>query len=230
MDPIDCLSETDFFQGVARVQLESLRPAVRVRKFPRESILFREGDAGSHLYVIATGEVKIARVSPSGAEIVFGVIGSGGVLGEMSIFESGAERSADALALTDTECLILPRETVLDFLRDHPELLLKVIARLAAAVRRKDEAIAEVAYLDIAGRLANKLLELAAGKGQPTADGVVIGIPLSQRLLAGMVGAGRENVNRALHSFVQLGYIAQSRGAITILKPDELRRRGSRVT
>jgi CRP-like cAMP-binding protein len=117
---------------------------------------------------------------------------------------------------------------VIDFLRDHPELLLKVITRLAADVRRKDEAIAEVAYLDIAGRLANKLLELAASKGRPTPDGVAIDVPLSQRLLAGMVGAGRENVNRALHRFVQLGYIAQSRATITVLKPDELRRRGSR--
>jgi CRP-like cAMP-binding protein len=228
MDPIQFLSETDLFGGVAKAQLESLRPIVRARKFHRESFLFREGDAGSHLYVVTDGEVKIARVSAAGTEIVFGVIGPGGILGEISIFESGAERSADALALIDTECLVLPRDAVIDFLRDHPELLLKVITRLAADVRRKDEAIAEVAYLDIAGRLANKLLELAASKGRPTPDGVAIDVPLSQRLLAGMVGAGRENVNRALHRFVQLGYIAQSRATITVLKPDELRRRGSR--
>ena len=89
--------------------------------------------------------------------------------------------------------------------------------------------MAEVAFLDIPGRIAQKLIELAGSRGERTGEGIVIGIPLSQRTLAGMVGASRENVNRALHRFVELGYIRQARGTITVLKPDELRRRGSRV-
>jgi CRP/FNR family transcriptional regulator/CRP/FNR family cyclic AMP-dependent transcriptional regulator len=86
--------------------------------------------------------------------------------------------------------------------------------------------MAEVAFLDIPGRVAQRLLDLATSRGERVAEGVVIRIPLSQRMLAGMVGASRENVNRALHRFVELGYISQTRGTITVLKPDQLRRRG----
>ena len=96
-------------------------------------------------------------------------------------------------------------------------------ARLHSAI---PSAIAEVAFLDIPGRVALKLLELADTKGQRSDEGIVISVPLSQRTLAGMVGASRENVNRTLHRFVQLGYIAQTRGTITVLKQEELRRRG----
>jgi CRP-like cAMP-binding protein len=76
--------------------------------------------------------------------------------------------------------------------------------------------------------VAQRLLGLAETRGERVADGVVIRIPLSQRTLAGMVGASRENVNRALHRFVEIGYISQARGTITVLKPTELRKRASR--
>jgi CRP-like cAMP-binding protein len=105
--------------------------------------------------------------------------------------------------------------------------LLRIVASLSAFIRRKDAAIAEVAFLDITARVARKLLELADSKGRSTDAGTVIDVHLSQRTLAGMVGASRENVNRALHRFTTLGYIRQERGLITVLRPDELRKRGS---
>ena len=129
-----------------------------------------------------------------------------------------------------TECLALPRQAVVEFFLEHPQQLLRMVSNLAAFVRRKDAAFAEVAFLDIPGRGALKLLELADTKGERSAEGVVIRVPLSQRTLAGMVGASRENVNRTLHRFVQLGYISQSRGTITVLKPEDLRRRGRSAT
>jgi CRP-like cAMP-binding protein len=76
--------------------------------------------------------------------------------------------------------------------------------------------------------VAQRLLDLAGARGERVGEGVVIRIPLSQRTLAGMVGASRENVNRALHRFVELGYISHARGTITVLKPDLLSRRASR--
>jgi CRP/FNR family transcriptional regulator/CRP/FNR family cyclic AMP-dependent transcriptional regulator len=229
-NPLGLLAGSAIFRGLTEAELEKLLPSVRVRSFGKESYLFREGDPGSHLYLVVHGEVKIARVSETGGEMVFAVVGPGGVIGELSVFDEDGERSTDAVALVPTECLALPREAVVNFFLAHPHQLLSLVSSLAAFVRRKDAAIAEVAFLDIPGRVALKLLELAGTKGEPSAEGVVIRVPLSQRTLAGMVGASRENVNRALHRFVQLGYIAQSRGTITVLKPDELRRRGHSTT
>jgi CRP-like cAMP-binding protein len=103
--------------------------------------------------------------------------------------------------------------------------MLRIITMLSGYVRRKDDAFAEVAFLDITGRVAQKLLDLAESNGQLTADGVRIGMRLSQRALAGMVGASRENVNRALSRFGAGGAIRQDGGVITILDPAALRRR-----
>ena len=225
-DPLELVAATAIFEGVLPADLERLRPALRVRNFAKGSHLFREGDPGSHLYVVSAGQVKIGRVSENGSEIVFGVAGPGELIGELSVFDEDGERSTDALALVATECVALPREAVVAFFLDHPRLLLRLVSSLAVFVRRKDSAVAEVAFLDIPGRVARKLLELAASKGEPAGDGVMITVPLSQRTLAGMVGASRENVNRALHRFQELGYISQSSGTITVLKPQELRNRG----
>jgi CRP/FNR family transcriptional regulator, cyclic AMP receptor protein len=226
VDDIQLLADTPLFEGVEATELELLRPAVRTRRFAKDEHVFREGDPGSHLYVVKSGQVKIVRVAAAGSEIVFAVVGPGELFGELSLFEPDGERSADAIALEPTECALLARDPVVAFLVAHPALLLRMITGLIGYIQRKDRAMAEVAFLDIPGRVAQRLLDLAASRGERVAEGVVIRIPLSQRTLAAMVGASRENVNRALHRFVELGYISQARGTITVLKPDQLRRRG----
>lgn len=227
MDALELVARARIFEGVGAAEIEALRPAVRVRTFSRDTHVFREGDPGSHLYIVASGQVKITRVAPSGAEIVFAVVGPGEVFGELSLFEEDGERSADAIALEPTECVLLAKSAVLPFLREHPALLLRLVSSLVSYIQRKDRAQAEVAFLDIPGRVAGKLLELAVSRGAPVPGGVEIRMPLSQRTLAGMIGASRENVNRALHRFAELGYIRQSKGTVTVLNPDALRRRSA---
>jgi CRP/FNR family transcriptional regulator, cyclic AMP receptor protein len=227
-DVIQLLAKARLFEGVTAAELETLRGAVRMRSFGKDSHVFREGDPGSHLYLIKSGQVKILRVAAGGGEIVFAVVGAGEIFGELSLFEPDGERSADAVALEPTECALLARDPVLAFLLEHPLLLLRMLTSLVGYIQRKDRAMAEVAFLDIPGRIAQRLVDLAESRGERVGEGVVIRIPLSQRTLAGMVGASRENVNRALHRFVELGYISQARGTITVLKPTELRRRASR--
>jgi CRP-like cAMP-binding protein len=96
---------------------------------------------------------------------------------------------------------------------------------LARYVRQLDESLAEIAFLDISGRVARKLLDLGQSHGRKTPDGIRIDLRLSQRTLASMVSASRENVNRALQRFVAHGDIKQDGGLITIVRPDELRKR-----
>jgi CRP/FNR family transcriptional regulator len=225
MDPLELLARTPMFAGLAPADLEALRPGLRQRRHEKGSYLFREGDPGGHLLLIVDGQVKVGRAAEGGGEMVFTIAGPGELLGELAIFEPEGERSADAQALEDTSCLVIRREAVLDVLTAHPRLLLRIISTLAGLVRHKDAVLAEVAFLDIPARVARKLLELAAEKGQSSEAGTVIALPLSQRTLAGMVGASRENVNRALQRFSALGYIRLERGAITVLREEELRKR-----
>jgi CRP-like cAMP-binding protein len=225
------LLKAPIFDGLQLEDLDALRPAVRTRRFNRGAYLFREGDPGSHLYLVTRGQVKIGRVDERGGEVVFAIAGPGEIFGELSLFDPDGERTADAEALEPTECVVIGKAPLLRLMTAQPKALLRIIAMLSAYVRRKDASIGEAAFLDIPGRVATKLVELADARGRSTPDGVVIDLPLRQRTLAGMVGASRENVNRALRRFVRLGYIRQERGSITVLDRDRLAsRKVSNVT
>lgn len=227
MDPIELLAKAPIFEGLAPADLEPLRTVVRTRRFDRGTYLFREGDPGSHLYMVVDGEVMIGRVGEGGGQVVFAIAGPGEVFGELSLFDDEGERTADAQALKPTVCLVILKAPLLRFLTLQPRLLLRIIASLSVYIKRKDAAMGDVAFLDISGRVASKLAELAEARGHQTSEGIVIDLPLSQRVLAGMVGASRENVNRALRRFSDLGYIRHTGGSITVLDRDRLRHRAS---
>jgi CRP/FNR family cyclic AMP-dependent transcriptional regulator len=195
--------------------------------FERGAYLFREGDPGTHLHVVVHGQVKIGRMGQGGGEVVFAIAGPGELFGELSLFDEDGERTADAVALEPTECLVIARAPLLQYLTARPQLLLRIIASLSVYIKRKDAAMGDAAFLDIPGRVATQLVQLADTKGRPAAGGVSIDLALNQRTLAAMVGATRENVNRALHHFSELGYIRVDRGAITVLDREQLVRRGS---
>ena len=170
----------------------------------------------------------IGRVGEGGGQVVFAIAGTGEVFGELSLFDDEGERTADAQALKPTTCLVIAKAPLLRFLTAQPKLLLRIITSLSVYIKRKDTTMGDVAFLDISGRVASKLAELADAKGRTTSSGgIVIDLSLSQRVLAGMVGASRENVNRALRRFSDLGYIRQSARSITVLDHDRLRRRAS---
>jgi CRP/FNR family transcriptional regulator, cyclic AMP receptor protein len=225
VDPVEVLRRSALFEGVAAAELETLVPDLHRRSFAAGSHIFREGDAGTHLYVILSGEVKIARSGPGGAEVVFAVLMPGDLFGELALLEDDALRTADAVAMEATECLALERKALNSFLDAQPERLWHLVRFLSGYVRRKDESFAEVAFLDIQGRVARKLLELARTHGEPATGGTRIRVRVSQRTLAGMVAARRENVNRALSSFAAQGDISIEGGYITVLDPAALRRR-----
>jgi CRP/FNR family transcriptional regulator, cyclic AMP receptor protein len=217
------LSRTPLFAGVTPGDLEPLLADFRLRRFAMDSYIFREGDPGDHLHLVTRGEVKISRTTEAGGEVVFAVLGGGDVFGEMAALQENAVRSADAQALAATECYMLHRHALVAFLKANPAVMWRVVTVLSDYIRRKDEAFSDLAFNDIPGRVARKLLELGAARGEPVGAGAQITV--SQRTLAGLVGASRENVNRALSRFASLGAISLERGRITLLRPEELRRR-----
>jgi len=120
---------------------------------------------------------------------------------------------------------VYPAEPMLRILERHPAVTTALMRALARYVQQVDANLAEIAFLDIGGRVARKLLDLGQSHGHQTADGIRIEMRLSQRTLASMVAASRENVNRALSRFAEHGDIRQDGGLITILRPAELRKR-----
>ena len=225
MEPVAVLSESTIFRGVPREEVETLRSALRPRSFRKAAYIFREGDDGNTLYVIRAGQVKISRMGRGGEEAVYAILMPGDSFGEIALLSNDAVRTADAQAMELTECVCLGRDAFLAFLDRYPHMSGRLMRALAGYVQQLDASIAEIAFLDITGRVARKLLDLSQTHGDRTADGTRINMRLSQRTLASMVAASRENVNRALHRFAVRGDIKQDGGIITILRPTELRKR-----
>jgi CRP-like cAMP-binding protein len=126
---------------------------------------------------------------------------SGDLFGEMGLFDGGG-RSAEARALETSLVYVIPYSPIQQLFRDHPTLLWRVVEMLARRLRAMDEALADSVFLDVTGRTAKRLLELAG-------DSDEFVLPITQEELAGLVGASRERVNKAIASFIRLGWIEQ---------------------
>ncbi len=223
MDPVAVLGSTPLFKGIPAADVAALAPAVKIRTYPKGAFMFHEGDPGNVLYAIVSGQVKIGRIGRGGDEVVFAILGPYETFGELALFEEKAVRVADAQATELSECLTLSRDALRSFVDSHPWMMHRVIQVLIGYVRATDETFSETAFLDIPGRVAKKLLELAESHGERRPDGVRIRLRLTQRTFAGMVAASRENVNRALARFETSGAIRQDGGYITITHPEKLR-------
>jgi len=225
VDAAGFLSRTVLFSGIRPADLEPLAAQAQRRTFPKAAFIFHEGDPGDTLFLVRSGQVKISRIGPGGDEIVLALILPGDSFGELSLFDPDSRRTAEAAALELCECLTLRREPFLAFVEAHPPIMSHLLRIMSTYIRQIDEAYAEAAFVDIPGRVASKLLELAKSHGEPTADGVRIRTQLSQRTLASMVAASRENVNRSLRRFASQGAIRIESGSITVLRPADLRKR-----
>ena len=185
------------------------------RSLVRGDVLFHEGDVADSLYLVVSGRVAIAISNPiDQRETVVALMDSGDLFGEMSLLDEGS-RSAMARALEPSVVFVIPFEPVANAFRSDPALLWGVCRLLAHRLRVMDEALADSVFLDVTGRTAKRLLELSSG-------GDEFVLPITQEELAGMVGASRERVNKAIASFIRLGWIDQHERHYTILKRDAL--------
>src|ERR1700737_2616708 len=152
-DGVRLLASTTLFRGFSEGEREPLASRLQPRSFPRGAYVFREGDPGHTLYVIAAGQVKIAHLGRQGEEIVFALLTTGDTFGELALFDDETSRTADAQATEPTDCLVLDREPFMTFAESHPRLMRHVITVLSVYLRRADEALGEAAFLDITGRV-----------------------------------------------------------------------------
>jgi CRP/FNR family transcriptional regulator/CRP/FNR family cyclic AMP-dependent transcriptional regulator len=218
------LSSVPLFAELPPERIRELAQAVRRRTYHRGETIFHKGDPGSGLYIIATGQVKIILPSEAGEEAMLAVLESGEFFGELALFD-GEPRSATVVAVQNAETLILHRDDFLSFVARNPEVVTGLFAALSRRLRDADEMIEDAIFLDVPGRLAKRILDLADKHGRVSEKGVEIDLKLTQQDLAAMVGATRESVNKHLGWMRDHGLISLDRQRIVVLKPDDLRRR-----
>ena len=210
-----CLERADFLQLEKRL--------VR-RRYPGGRVLFQMGDEGGSFQIIVRGRVKVVIPSSSGEELILAILAPGDLIGELSLFD-GKPRSATVQAMEETETLCLHREDLMALMRNRFGIVEKILEVLARRIRDADRQLAENRFLDIATRLAKKLLDLGDAFGVHVEGGTRIGVKVTQNDLASMIGATRESVNKQLKALRAQGFIRVEQGMIEILNRGRLEQR-----
>lgn len=200
-----------------------LETMTRVRLY-RGDTVFHEGDVGDSVYVILDGKVKLGRTSADGRENLLSVLGPGEMFGELSVFDPGP-RLSSAAAIADSTLVSLGHQALTDFLAQHPEVAMQLLAGMAHRLRRTNEGISDLVFTDVPGRVAKALLDLSVRFGARTENGVQVQHGLTQEELAQLVGASRETVNKALADFASRGWISLGNKSVTLLDVERLQRR-----
>jgi len=184
-------------------------------------VLFKEGEVPDALYIVLSGRIAIAIDNKplDSRESVVALMVEGDLFGDLALLDGGA-RSALARALEPSTVLHIPYSAVEPQLSTNPDLLWGITRVLARRLRAMDEALADSVFLDVTGRTAKRLLELSEGKDEFV-------LPVTQEELAGMVGASRERVNKAIASFIRLGWLEQRDRQYKLLNRQNLEVRAS---
>jgi CRP-like cAMP-binding protein len=193
-------------------------------KIAKGSVLFAEGDVGDHLYVVVEGKLKLGTSSSDGRENLLSILGPGEMFGELSLFDPGP-RTSSATAVTDAKLLSLGQEKLLPWLEENPKVSLQLLARLAQRLRRTNEAVGDLVFSDVPGRVAKALIDLGERFGKKTDEGLYVLHELTQEELAQLVGASRETVNKALADFVGRNWLKLDGRAVLITDFERLSKR-----
>ncbi|NBV12312.1 MAG: Crp/Fnr family transcriptional regulator [Actinobacteria bacterium] len=194
-------------------------------KLRKGQSLFKEGDDGDHLFIVSNGKVKLGTKSPDGRENLLMILGPGDMFGDLSLFDSGP-RTATATAVTDTKLLSLGQDKVIPWVKEHPEVSLHLLARLASRLRRTNEVVGDLVFSDVPGRVAKALIDLGVKFGEKREEGLFVNHDLTQEELAQLVGASRETVNKALADFAQRGWLRLEARSVMILDYERMLKRG----
>jgi len=217
MPDTSLLNDVALFAELSTDELARLAAAAEHHELLRNDVLFEEGDEADDLYVVVSGRIAIADKSIHGRESMMALMERGDLFGEMGLF-GAMDRSAEARALEPSEVLSIPYLPLRDIYEHRPALLWGVVKLLAGRLRNTNLALADSVFLDVTGRTAKRLLEMAG-------DDDEFVLPITQEELAGMVGASRERVNKAIASFIRLGWIDQQERRYRIVNREEISRR-----
>ena len=211
------------FRALSPVELDDLLAYSRVERFRAGDTIFLKGAPGTGMMAVLKGSVRISVPGADGREVILTTFSDGEVFGEIALLDGG-ERTADAIAASDAELLVIDRRSFLPFLERHPQLAGRLLVALCERLRRTTEQVEDLALLDLPARLAKKLLSLGKAQGRQTAGGIRIETGLSQGELGNMMGASRESINKQLSRWQRDGVIQLAQGAITVLDPEALER------
>ena len=207
------LPKIPLFSGLEETEASALASKMVVRHYPRNTIIISEGDHSDSLYCILSGRVKVFLNDEEGKEVILNDEGPGDYFGELALLDSGP-RSASVVTLDDSKMAVISKADFDEFLSLHRDATRKIMRGLVKRLRALTDNVRSLALMDVYGRVARVLLELAVEEG----DLLVIRETLTQQDIASRVGASREMVSRVLKELRTGGYIEVRKKHIVIRK------------
>jgi CRP/FNR family cyclic AMP-dependent transcriptional regulator len=216
MSATDVLRKVPLFSDLSEAELARFADVTREREYPKNSVILFEDDPGDALYIVSAGQVKVVLIGEDGREVILSVLGDGDFFGDMALIDD-EPRSAHVIAMRDSQLLVLRRDDFQAQLVAQPKISLKLLRVLVQRLRRADEKIGGLVLLDVNGRVARVLLDMADESGGPK-----ITRRLTHHTIAQMIGSSRETVSRAMRELVDRGLIEITRREISIRNRDGL--------
>ncbi len=205
------LDKVSLFKNIPQKSLNELEQLSVLRRYPKNTILFIEGDESTHLYVIKEGKVSVSVAGEDGREVVLNHMSEGEHFGELALLD-GKPRSATVRTITQCEVIAVSRHSFQELLKTNPEFVIQVIAELTSRVRKLTDSVKDLALLDVYGRVSNVLEKLSDENGR------IDNPKVTHQDIANMVGSSREMVSRIMKQLIIGEYISQCTQFIEIKK------------
>ncbi len=205
------LNQVSLFANLPQKSLDELEQLSVLRRYPKNTILFIEGDDSTHLYIVKKGKVSASVAGDDGREVILNYMGEGDYFGELALLD-GQPRSATVRTVTACEVVAIARSSFQELLKTNPEFVTQVVAELTKRVRDLTDSVKDLALLDVYGRVSNVLEKLSDENGRIDQPKV------THQDIANMVGSSREMVSRIMKQLLIGEYIEQCSQFIQIKK------------
>jgi CRP/FNR family transcriptional regulator, cyclic AMP receptor protein len=216
MSVVQTLRQIPLFSQLREGDLSQIAQAARERSYPKNSVIVFEDDPGDALYMVISGQVKVVLTAEDGREVILSVRDRGDFFGEMGLIDD-EPRSAHVIAMEDSRLLVLRREDFQRCLAEIPEIAIGLLRALVGRLRQADEKIGGLVLLDVPGRVASLILDMADEN-----DGIQVTKRITHHMIAQMIGSSRETVSRTMRGMVEQDLIEASRKRISIKNRDAL--------
>jgi CRP-like cAMP-binding protein len=216
----ELLTSVELFGEMLDEEIDDLTALAQIKKLSKDTTIFHAGDPADAVFVVASGRIKVVITSTDGKEFILTVLGPGQVFGEMALLES-APRSASVVTLSAVEVLVISRADFQRLLDSNPRISQRLLAILSRRLRRANAKMESLAYMDVAGRLARYLLDLARDHGQRLGNGWVVVRRPTHSDIAHSIGTSRETVSRLINEFEE-GFGLVNKGKFTYIRENLL--------
>jgi len=220
---LDAIRSVPLFTNLSDEMLESVVKASTVVTFRRNQTIVREKEEGNALFIILSGRVKVTLIRSDGKEAILAILRANDFFGEMALLDD-QPRSASVVALESTRALMLTRPNFIKLLEDDPQIVHNIMVALSGRLRKANQKIADLAFLDAIGRICGVILQMAEEAGEETDEGILIHNRPSHEQLGMMAGTTRETATHCMIALERRGYLLTQGRDLLLFSPEDLKR------